>query len=767
MIILEIFIGLVLVYFLYSLFASIITERISLFIGMRARVLRQGINSFMNDEHAREDINLNDFNRWIKDLFIVEPKDFKYSKAGEFYNEPTIKYLAKIGNNNMYSSVDTKPSYISKENFLLTILNLLSKNSKGINEWEKIKFAIKENSLHLEPQTLQMFQDWIERSNDSYVNFKNLMVDHFEDSMDRVNGWYKKKVRHILLIVGIFLCLIFNVDTFQILEVLSNDPDKRSEMVQLAIAATEAENKYFNDQESAIPANNDTVTNLNIEQQDSINQINLDRVKTSYDETHSSIKNTISVLGTGWEIPHELDTVVIEVKDENELKKYFDVNKEFKKNNSISEFNNKFKIDLHSIQSYAETGKPSMYSIYGKSDPSTLTQLIFVADASLPWKKKFWGFMITAFALTLGAQFWFDLLKRLISIRGVGEKPEEKKINPRNDKATILTTDGLKPLTSDPVQIAYLNNLGSWEKMEGFVSANIAVNEKNERCIKIISEPGKSLTQLGREVIVEIKETNISVPLVFANGTKGSLGNGNTTNPYAIRQESSAKGWGALAGMVYYPKLGKNVALTCGHVVRYEKSPFLNLGNKKMIYQKPKTNSAPTVEANFGDVENLVLSSFCDAGIISLANGVDSTSFRKIETTRPLTTSDEGRTNVAILNYENRELIKDNKTPAIGTVINTGMYYSFNDFPSNTKRYYNLFMMKGEDDTRISDPGDSGSLIVTIEKDQAGNVINEAKEVAVGLLVGGADINGKPYSFGINITDVFEILQIEKYNPSI
>jgi len=37
------------------------------------------------------------------------------------------------------------------------------------------------------------------------------------------------------------------------------------------------------------------------------------------------------------------------------------------------------------------------------------------------------GFLITALALSLGAPFWFDLLNKLASIRGVGVKPEEKK----------------------------------------------------------------------------------------------------------------------------------------------------------------------------------------------------------------------------------------------------------------------------------------------------------------------------------------------------
>lgn len=37
------------------------------------------------------------------------------------------------------------------------------------------------------------------------------------------------------------------------------------------------------------------------------------------------------------------------------------------------------------------------------------------------------GWLITAYAITLGAPFWFDLLKKAIQVRNAGVKPEEKK----------------------------------------------------------------------------------------------------------------------------------------------------------------------------------------------------------------------------------------------------------------------------------------------------------------------------------------------------
>jgi hypothetical protein len=41
--------------------------------------------------------------------------------------------------------------------------------------------------------------------------------------------------------------------------------------------------------------------------------------------------------------------------------------------------------------------------------------------------KKLGGWLLTVIALSLGAPFWFDLLKRIVSIRTAGVNPDEKK----------------------------------------------------------------------------------------------------------------------------------------------------------------------------------------------------------------------------------------------------------------------------------------------------------------------------------------------------
>jgi hypothetical protein len=40
------------------------------------------------------------------------------------------------------------------------------------------------------------------------------------------------------------------------------------------------------------------------------------------------------------------------------------------------------------------------------------------------------GLLLTTFAVSLGAPFWFDLLNRFVNIRSAGKAPEEKPKSP-------------------------------------------------------------------------------------------------------------------------------------------------------------------------------------------------------------------------------------------------------------------------------------------------------------------------------------------------
>ncbi|MGB0178380.1 MAG: hypothetical protein ACPF9D_14535, partial [Owenweeksia sp.] len=67
-----------------------------------------------------------------------------------------------------------------------------------------------------------------------------------------------------------------------------------------------------------------------------------------------------------------------------------------------------------------ETGKMQKWKTYLFTSASMIWSQISV--------QKLLGWFVTALAITLGAPFWFDLLKRVINIRNTGNKPEDNSV---------------------------------------------------------------------------------------------------------------------------------------------------------------------------------------------------------------------------------------------------------------------------------------------------------------------------------------------------
>jgi hypothetical protein len=45
---------------------------------------------------------------------------------------------------------------------------------------------------------------------------------------------------------------------------------------------------------------------------------------------------------------------------------------------------------------------------------------------STDWNLKVMGILLSAFAAAQGSPFWFDILKKIVNIRGSGKSPDEK-----------------------------------------------------------------------------------------------------------------------------------------------------------------------------------------------------------------------------------------------------------------------------------------------------------------------------------------------------
>ena len=113
---LDVVIGLVFIYLLYSLLATILLEIIATNLGFRARNLKIAIIRMLSNESFTRGKLRKFF--WQNILSLEDREDL----AVKFYKSPIIKYL----NSGSYFS---KPSSISPKTFSSALIQILSKGS--------------------------------------------------------------------------------------------------------------------------------------------------------------------------------------------------------------------------------------------------------------------------------------------------------------------------------------------------------------------------------------------------------------------------------------------------------------------------------------------------------------------------------------------------------------------------------------------------------------------------------------------------------------
>lgn len=427
---LDVVIGLVFIYLLYSLLVSIVQEIIATNLGFRAKILEKSIIRMLEDE-PDSSASGNRLTRLIKpfserligyvDMFRRKNHLADKSFVKAFYSHPLIKYMSE-------DKYYNKPSYITAANFSKVLIDLLhgTDHNSDTCDINKIRESITEgkllhnNMLPLHQQsvvneitkinedTRLMLLSLLQESKGDIALFKNHLEQWFIDTQDRASGWYKKYTQVILFIVGLCISITFNVDTIAIVKKLSKDPQLRSEMIQSAIAFSEKNSEISNKLIALEQQKKDTTLvykNLKV-LADTLYNKNIRLVQ----EADSLIKNDIAsvnnLLGLGW--------------------------------NNIR-WN---ELDING-------GKWYRWGLYGNG----------WADIGKNFNSlSIIGWLLTALALSLGAPFWFDILNKLIKLRGA-KKDEHTSVS----TSKVNTNLAAPP---QPIQVT-INNTQQEEEAVG------------------------------------------------------------------------------------------------------------------------------------------------------------------------------------------------------------------------------------------------------------------------------------------------------------
>jgi hypothetical protein len=258
---LDVFIGLISIFLLYSLLASIIMEGLAKLMGLRAKITLKAVVKILDDSEFRSE---NVLSRSLSVLLNLKLGDRlkKRPLTALFYAHPNIKNLGS-------NALNRKPSAISPEMFADTLIQLLrGEEFRGQqNQIDLIKENLKlmtpnegkintpswfkDNSNTYKPKillgkngakdeviinalTLYQFKQVIFDSHSDIDVFKQKLIAWYNETMERANGWYIKQTRSILFFIGLALACIFKIDAIFIAQKLANDKSARDKMIEFA-----------------------------------------------------------------------------------------------------------------------------------------------------------------------------------------------------------------------------------------------------------------------------------------------------------------------------------------------------------------------------------------------------------------------------------------------------------------------------------------------------------------------------------------------------
>ncbi len=234
--VLQIAIGLSFVYLLLSLICSAVSEGLETVLKNRSRDLERGLRELLSDEDGTNLVNLIYNHPLISGLFRDEYKAKLIRRRllcqGKIYGGRTL------------------PSYIPSSHFALALMDVVlpaSATAPG-----GTKDALRRSEAQATAPTIESLRAaaaalpnarvsrallvMIDASGNDVARIRESFEHWFDNSMDRVAGWYKRRTQVVIFAIAMASSGLLNLDTINIASRLATDSAMRS---SLAVTAEE------------------------------------------------------------------------------------------------------------------------------------------------------------------------------------------------------------------------------------------------------------------------------------------------------------------------------------------------------------------------------------------------------------------------------------------------------------------------------------------------------------------------------------------------
>jgi hypothetical protein len=241
---LDVAIGLVFLYVVLALVCSTVNESISTAVGLRARFLQAGILNLLSASHETTDAGI--------------------ETAKSFYGHPLVQGLIRPGRGpdpTIDPTATTRwwrkspyPSYLPSRTFVAALTDIARDAELKVKQIDpedaaatssQIERAAKDLERKLaaipNPRLSAAMLALYRSTGEDAAAFKHAAEQWFDDSMERVSGWYRRKVQLLLFAIATIVVVLLNADTLTTARVLWRDDATRAAIVIKAEAV--AKNK--------------------------------------------------------------------------------------------------------------------------------------------------------------------------------------------------------------------------------------------------------------------------------------------------------------------------------------------------------------------------------------------------------------------------------------------------------------------------------------------------------------------------------------------
>lgn len=343
--VLDVAIGLILLFLMASLICSAVVEMIEGFLKARAMHMERGLRELLQDPDGE-----------LAEKLFKHPLVYNLFRGS--YSAQNLNPTRGGGKQMGIAARANLPSYIPAANFARAVMDFAGRGEDADMGYHspltvaQLRYRLS-NVSH--PGLRRALSSALDGAGDDLAQVQKNLEAWFDSTMDRVSGWYKRRSSYLLFFIGLAAAVVLNLDPISIGSRLAQDDALRERFVaeaQLVAASTQA--PVGGQQGAAAPLPDGADPNLRA-------------IAAAGRQQIGEVRAQLVELGTpmGWR-------------------------------------------NWRPVQHCASRPSPKAACTGGAS----YVQIVI-------------GWVIMAFAVTLGAPFWFDLLNRFMIVRST-VKPHEK-----------------------------------------------------------------------------------------------------------------------------------------------------------------------------------------------------------------------------------------------------------------------------------------------------------------------------------------------------